>query len=339
MQAVILAAGKGLRLYPFTQSKPKPLIKILNKPILAHNLDQLIGIVEEVIIVVNYLKDKIKNYFGNEYKGIKLKYVFQKEMLGTGDAVLMTKNEIREKFIVMYGDDLYSRKDILRMIENDCSILLKHKEDVSAFGVVVLVDGIVRDIVEKPKKFVSSLVNTGLYIFEVDIFSYLEKIEKSERGEFELPDAIRLLIKQKEFRGCEVKGYWIPIGYPWNILEATKFLIKEKIVLGKNSKIEGDVEGFVVVGSNTIVKKGSKLKNVVIGDNCIIGKNCEIYESVIDDNVELLDNIKIDLVSDNFIKIKTPYGEFNSKRKELGAFIANNLKVKKNLNSGDIIFE
>ncbi len=87
MQAIILAAGEGKRLRPLTLDKPKPLIEINGKSLLEHNMDKLIGLVNEIILVIGYKGEKVKEKFGNNYRGIKIKYIKQKKLLGTGKAL------------------------------------------------------------------------------------------------------------------------------------------------------------------------------------------------------------------------------------------------------------
>src|SRR3989338_8760550 len=101
MQAVILAAGKSTRTYPLTLTRPKPLLKAANKTILEHNLDNLGGIVDEAILVVGYKKEMIKSYLGNKYKKIKIKYIEQKQQLGTGHAVSMVEPHIKDRFVLL----------------------------------------------------------------------------------------------------------------------------------------------------------------------------------------------------------------------------------------------
>ena len=162
MQAVILAAGKSTRAYPLTLTRPKPLLKAANKTILNHNLDSLIGIADEAILIVGYKKEMIKKQFGNKYKNIKLKYVEQKEQLGTGHAATLAEPYIRDKFILMAGDDIYSRNDIKNCIKYQYSILTSTTKSPKNFGVIIQKNGILTDFVEKPKKFVSNAINTSL---------------------------------------------------------------------------------------------------------------------------------------------------------------------------------
>lgn len=276
LQAVILAAGKSTRTYPLTLTKPKPLLKILDKTILEHNLDQLRGIVDEVIIIVGYMKDAIISKLGKTYNGIALTYVEQKEQNGTGGAVLLAKNHLHERFIVMGGDDLFSMHDIVRCSEHKYSLLAQEVKTPEKFGILEVNGNKLINIEEKPQHPKSNLANTGLYVVDKIIFSY--PIEKSPRGELEFTDYIKQLIKNETVRVETVKDYWLPIGYPWNYLEANVFMLTllEKLHNGKpviKGKIEQNVtvRGFVYVDEGTVIKANSYLEGPVY-----IGKDCEI---------------------------------------------------------------
>ncbi len=110
MQAVILAAGKGTRMYPMTLDKPKPLIEVANKPVLEHNLDKMLGLIDEAIIIVGYKKDQIMSRLGERYHSIKVTYVVQEETLGTGHALMLAEQHVKDKFLVINGDDLFLEK-------------------------------------------------------------------------------------------------------------------------------------------------------------------------------------------------------------------------------------
>src|SRR3989344_1778489 len=178
MQAVILAAGKSTRTYPLTITRPKPLLKIANKTLLEHNLDSLMGIVSEAIIVVGYRKEMIKKRIGNSYRGIRIRYAFQKEQLGTGHALSMVKKRIKGRFLLMAGDDIYPKNAIRKCSLKRYSIFACRVKNPINFGIIIEKSGILQDFVEKPKKFISSLASTSLYSFDKKIFSYLEKIKK-----------------------------------------------------------------------------------------------------------------------------------------------------------------
>jgi UDP-N-acetylglucosamine diphosphorylase / glucose-1-phosphate thymidylyltransferase / UDP-N-acetylgalactosamine diphosphorylase / glucosamine-1-phosphate N-acetyltransferase / galactosamine-1-phosphate N-acetyltransferase len=381
MQAVILAAGKGSRVYPFSLEKPKPLIEVANKPLLVHNLDQLLGIVDEVILIVGYKKDLVMDYLGDRYHNIKIKYVIQEEMLGTGHAVALAEKHITGKFIVMNGDDLFSRKDILNIIKFENCILLQEKENASAFGVVEVEGGLVTNFIEKPKDKLdlskSNLVNTGMYCFTPYVFPILRLLKKSERGEYEVTDAVKEIARLHKMHYQIVQGFWLPVGYPWHILEANEIVLKEenfcsiKGKLGNDVIIEGSVDvgkgcvigdgvilkGHIVIGENCVIGKGAiitgysaigehttlgtgtTLENTIVGSETTIGNNCDIKDSVLGDNVELKDGIKIDNKPNNCtVKIASEKKIFDSGKKRLGAFVADNCSVNQSLSAGDCVF-
>ena len=274
IQAVIMAAGKSTRTWPLTLTKPKPLLKVMNKEIIKHNLDALQGLVGEVIIIVGFKKEMIIEEIGHKYGKLKIRYAEQKTQLGTGHALKYVEKLIKGKFIVIGGDDIFSKKDIKACLRHKYAVLGCKVEDPGRFGVFVVKGKEVKKIVEKPKKFVSDLANTGLYVFDKAVFEH--KLKKSQRGEYEIVDYINALVK-KERVVCEnVKGHWLSVGYPWDLIEANSVLVSEI----KND-IKGKVEKNVIVkgklkaGKGTEILSGTYIKgNVVIGENCSIGPNC-----------------------------------------------------------------
>ncbi|MBN2330882.1 MAG: NTP transferase domain-containing protein [Candidatus Aenigmarchaeota archaeon] len=280
MQALILAAGKGERLRPLTETRPKVMLPVANKPMLQHNLEQLRGIADSAIIVVGYLGEQIRRHFGDEFAGIRLGYVEQREQLGTGHALLQARDRLKGRFIMLMGDDLYRREDIKECLKNDLAILTM-QGDTRDFGACVAKDGMLADIVEKSPKPPSDLLNAGLYVLDERIFGH--KFRKSSRGEYELTDAVKALAAKACIR-CVQSGGWIPIGYPWNMLEATEAILREtgpqihpEAVISKKAVIEGPVA----------IGKGAQLKNCVIrpytciGEGAVIGNFVEIKNSII----------------------------------------------------------
>jgi bifunctional UDP-N-acetylglucosamine pyrophosphorylase/glucosamine-1-phosphate N-acetyltransferase len=274
IQAVIMAAGKSTRTWPLTLTKPKPLLKVMNKEIIKHNLDALQGLVGEVIIIVGFKKEMIIEEIGHKYGKLKIRYAEQKTQLGTGHALKYVEKLIKGKFIVMGGDDIFSKKDIKACLRHKYAVLGCKVEDPGRFGVFVVKGKEVKKVVEKPKKLVSDIANAGLYVFDKSVFKF--KLRKSQRGEYEIIDYINALIK-KERVVCEnVKGRWLAVGYPWDLIEANSVLVSEM----KND-IKGKVEKNVIVkgklkaGKGTKILSGTYIKgNVIIGENCLIGPNC-----------------------------------------------------------------
>ncbi len=303
-QAVILAAGKGKRFQPLTETRPKPLLKVLNKTILEYNLDQLNGLVGEVVLVIGYQGEKIRNLIGERYKNLKIKYVFQKEQLGTGNAAKKALSLIGDKFLLLNGDDLYDREDIKKCLKKYPCILLARAKNLSNFGIVSCKERFVKSIVEKPKKPIDKLVNTGLYFLPKLIFNF--KIKKSLRGEYEFTDYLREFIKKEKLFFVKAKK-WHFLSYPWDLFEVNELLIKREkgIREGKIEK-ETQLKGKVIIKKGTLIKSGSYLEGpiyigkgcqvgsncyirgpVSIGSNCRIGQAVEIKNSIIGDNVEI----------------------------------------------------
>ena len=272
-QAVILVAGKGTRIQPLTLTKPKPLLKICGKTILEHNLNQLQGLVKEVILVIGYKGEMFKNFIGNRYKNLNIKYIWQKDPCGTGDATKQAMSLVNNKFLLLYGDDLYVKQDIKQVLKKFPCILLKKVENPSPFGQVIIRQNLVKGLEEKPKKTISDLVNTGLYFLDKTFFNF--EIKKSPRGEYEFTDFIKNFIeKQKLYFG--IAKNWIPLPYPWNLLDANELLLKKskKKILGKIEK-NCQIKGEVIVEKGTILRSGTYIEGpVYIGKNCQIGPNC-----------------------------------------------------------------
>ncbi len=138
MQAVMLAAGKSTRTYPLTLTRPKPLLKFMNKTLIEHNLQQLEGLVNEVIIVIGYKGEMIKKKIGNKFGKLKIIYVEQKKQLGSGHALMEVKDLLKDRFLVMNGDDIYCKKDIAKCLKHKYCVLAKPEERPERFGVIIL---------------------------------------------------------------------------------------------------------------------------------------------------------------------------------------------------------
>lgn len=316
--AVILAAGKGERLRPFTYTKPKPLIPILNKPFISYILNTLLTYdFKKIIFVVNYLKEKIIDYISRNYSSkVNVEFVHQEKTLGTGHAVKALKNIVDERFLLIYGDVYVERnvvKKILTEAENFENILIGVPvNNPWDYGVLIIKNGFLEGIVEKPEqgKEPSNIVNAGVYVLNTEIFNSLEEIGISPRGEIELTDAITKLAKRSKVKVITVdSSEWFELGKVWDILELNRIMLKRV----KKTEIEGIIEGnvsvikgHVIVGKNTIIRSGTYIEGpVFIGENCIIGPNsyirpytvlgnhvrigasCEIKASVIMDHTHI----------------------------------------------------
>jgi UDP-N-acetylglucosamine diphosphorylase / glucose-1-phosphate thymidylyltransferase / UDP-N-acetylgalactosamine diphosphorylase / glucosamine-1-phosphate N-acetyltransferase / galactosamine-1-phosphate N-acetyltransferase len=273
MKAVILAAGKSTRTYPLTVTKPKPLLKVAGKTLLEYNLDQLNGLVDEVILVVNYKKEMIKEYFGEKYQDLKLSYVEQPDALGTGNAVLQVKDIIKERFVLLMGDDLYYKEDIKKCLEYDYCVLAQEVNNPENFGVLELIGTKVKNIVEKPQKYFSNLANCALYVLDEKIFPLIENLKKSKRGEYEITDSIKELAKKEDINYVKAKQ-WTSIGYPEDLFKFKELIGIKGNAIGEDCVIEGEVENSIIM-DNVKIAKGSIVKNSIIGDNVIFNGKIE----------------------------------------------------------------
>ncbi len=280
MKAIIMAAGKSTRTYPLTLTRPKPLLPVVNRTILEYQLDALQDLVDEVVLVVGYRHDMIRAKFGGAYRGLKLTYVEQREQRGTGHAVLQCAEHMDGPFLAMNGDDLFDSDDLHRLAKSEQAALVKHVEDPRLYGIYeVDGDGCVQRLVEKPKEVFSNLANIGVYKFTPDVFAAIEASPLSERGEIEITSAIQGLAEQGGFRVVEAQGYWLPIGYPWHMLDANAYLLDNHFT----PRVEGEVhsaahfEGAVSIGAGTVIRPGVFIEGpACIGRDCVIGPNCWI---------------------------------------------------------------
>jgi len=317
-QAVIMAAGKSTRTYPLTLTKPKPLLKIANKPILEHQLEQLVGLVEEVLLVVGYRKEMIQAQFGNVYRGLPLRYVIQEEQLGTGHAAMQVQRWVRNRFIILNGDDLYHRQDIRACLEHRYAILTQEVENPRDYGVLLIENGLLRDIVEKSPHPPTRFVNAGLYVVDETIFDVLKAIERSPRGEYELTSAMKKLAETRSIKCQFVQKYWIPVVYPWSLLKANELLLGEAVEERRRAGGVGEalpadyreysnfvggrlwggpgvslgegveIEGTVWVGPGSTMGPGCRLKGfVTLGDHCSLGAGTVVENSLIGDGARI----------------------------------------------------
>jgi len=287
MQAVILAAGKGIRFLPLSAARPKPLFSIFGKTILEYNLDELNGLVSEVIIIVGYKKEMMIEKIGEKYGEMKITYIEDKKIEGTGSSAKLAYSHLEDKFLLLNGDDFYAKEDIKKAIDSCPSILVKEHDDPSCFGVIGEEEGYAKSIVEKPSQPASKLVNSALYCLPKSIFDY--EIEKSARGEYEFTDYVRKFIREKKLHICQA-GFWAPASYPWDIFEVVPYLFDKQKKERKGKVEKGAVlKGEVIVKEGTIIKSGAYIEGpVYIGRNCTIGPNCFLRAgTVIEDNCRI----------------------------------------------------
>jgi glucose-1-phosphate thymidylyltransferase len=284
LKGLVLAAGEGSRLRPFTFSRPKHLIPLLGKPMIQYAIDDLVNSgVSDIGVVVGYFKDLIKDALGEGSNDYRLNYITQERRLGIAHAIYLSIEEgfLDRSFIVYLGDNILSRgvrENVRRFLEDnaDVYILLSKVKDPSRFGVAVLRDGRVVRLVEKPREFVSDLAVVGVYMFRDPdlVVKAFKTLKPSWRGEYEITELIQWFIDNGYVVKHEiVSGWWKDVGTPEGLLEALYLLldnVSEKIegdvrgevigrvVIERDAVVEGRVHGPAYIGRNAVVdKKGS----------------------------------------------------------------------------------
>jgi len=284
-QAVILAAGEGQRLRPFTASKPKVMIPIANKPILRYVIEAgARNGIRRIVIVVGYRKDQVIDYFGaGESFDVEIDYVEQKQQLGTAHALKQARDRLNGRFLTLSGDNIIEPDTISELIQAETTtILVREQENISKYGVIEAENGVVTSIVEKPKETLSHLVNTGIYAFSDDIFDLIEQ-------ETDLTSVILNMITQgHEVKTCQVTGTWLDVVYPWDMLQLNdSALAKISPVTGGTIESGVSMKGLVSVGKGTTIRSNSYIVGpAIIGENCEIGPSvCILPSTSIGDNV------------------------------------------------------
>lgn len=223
MQCVILAAGEGKRLRPLTDSLPKPLIKVCGVSILDHIVQALPGEIDELVLVVGYKAERIREHCGHNFYGRKVTYVEQKNPTGgTGDALMCTRGVVRGKFLLLNGDDIYGPVAIQKIILEDCAMFGVRSDTPERFGVLLLhEDGTLKEIIEKPEHPPTNLTNINGFVLNDSVFKY--QVDVSSVGEMYITDIVTAYAKENPMKVVE-QDLWLPIGYPEHIAEAETVL-------------------------------------------------------------------------------------------------------------------
>jgi dTDP-glucose pyrophosphorylase len=239
LKAVILAAGKGTRMKHLTAEMPKPMLTVAGKPVLEHIVRGLSNAgVREFCIITGYRADVVENHFGTgDQLGVRISYAQQVVQDGTGKAPELAQSFVgRNSFLLLYGDILVEPSNYSRMIstfvDSDAAglITVRKGEDVTKGAAVTFDDKFYMvDLVEKPAPGTvsSPWYNTGVYVFKPVLFEYTARLQKSPRGEYELPDALRAMtVAGHRIKGLELNGYWIDVRDPEMLATAQKIVGK-----------------------------------------------------------------------------------------------------------------
>ncbi len=228
MQCVILAAGKGTRLRPLTDDKPKQLVTVHGKPLIDYIVEALPSAVDELIIVVGYKGEMIRTYCGEIFHGKQVRYVEQVVPEGTARALWLCKDLLKGRFLFMFGDDIHGKSDLARVTSYSRAMLTLTTETPEKFGIVVRnPDGTLAEMIEKPAHPPSNLASTGVMVLDTHIFEF--EPETPINGEYYLTEVIERYAQKYPIAVVE-QDLWIPIGYPEDITKAETLLTVYKRV-------------------------------------------------------------------------------------------------------------
>lgn len=300
MKGLILAAGRGTRLRPLTDTRPKPLVPIAGRPILEYNIVNLreAGI-RDIVVVINADAPQIPEHFGDgSALGVRLTYVPQPELLGTGHAVAIARDALgNDPFVLVFGDNMTGYR-LSRLVQDyqrhgGGGLLAVSEGGDPRKHAVVTVEGerVVR-IEERPGVATSPYTSAGMYAFDSRIFDALERIEPVSNGEYYLPHAVQVLVDAGHPVYCTVADGWrVNINSPADLLHALQFVLRDQ------ARAEEDLPEF---SPGVGVGDGVRLRGAVsfghytyIGNHCDIGHNTCIVNSMLMDHVRIGEDCRI----------------------------------------------
>jgi mannose-1-phosphate guanylyltransferase/phosphomannomutase len=327
MKAVIMAGGEGTRLRPLTSNAPKPLLPLVNRPMMEH----IVGLlkrhgIDEIVVTVAFMANAIRDYFGDGSEfGVTISYATEETPLGTAGSVRNAMTHLTERFVVISGDVL-TDIDLSAIIElHDekkalATIGLAHVDNPLEFGIVIArEDGSIERFLEKPTwgQVFSDTINTGIFVLEPEIFDYIEPDRPVDFSGEVFP---RLLDDGQPLYGAIAEGYWEDVGTLEAYVRAHKDILDAKVavdipgfevrpgvwvgenadvhpdavlagpaVIGENCRIEPDatVGEYTVLGSNVRVRNGAFLERTVVNDNVYLGDGVRLRGTVVGRNCDL----------------------------------------------------
>jgi len=316
MKAVIMAGGEGTRLRPLTSNAPKPLLPLVNKPMMEHIVDllQQHGF-DEIVVTVAFMANAIRNYFGDGSEfGVKMIYATEESPLGTAGSVRNAMEHLTERFLVISGDvltdiDLSAIVAFHDQQQAMATIGLVHVENPLEFGIVITKeDGTIERFLEKPTwgQVFSDTINTGIFVLEPEIFDYIAPDQPVDFSSEVFP---KLLAEGRPLYGAIADGYWEDVGTLDAYISAHRDILDEKVRvnvpgfelgdgvrLGEGAEIHPDaiITGPAVIGDNCRIEAGAKLgKYVVLGANVRVRSDALLERTVVHDNAYLGESVRL----------------------------------------------
>ncbi|MCM8759588.1 MAG: sugar phosphate nucleotidyltransferase [Candidatus Omnitrophica bacterium] len=298
---ILPVAGIGRRLQPHTFTLPKVLLPVAGKPILGYLIDYVYDLgITRIVFITGHLGNKIVEFVQNNYRNIDAVFVKQEEFLGLGYAISLAAPYVKGPVLINLGDTLVEA-DTKELIRDGINwIALKQVDDPKRFGVAITDGtGIITKVVEKPQYFVSNLALCGVYFFKNSkvLFESLRELinkGKKTKNEFQLTDAIEMMIEKGEkILGIPAR-VWLDCGKPETLLETNRYLLE------KNRPYVGSLP-TVVINEPVFIDPSAQLRNCVVGPFVSIGKNVNmtnviVQNSIINDNASVKNVVLTDSV-------------------------------------------
>jgi glucose-1-phosphate thymidylyltransferase len=292
LKAVVLAAGEGKRLRPFTHSEPKVMIPVANRSIMDYVVRSLVSNqITDIVMIVGYRKERIMSHFGDgDDFGAKITYVNQDKQLGNGHALVQARDKIDGDFLVLPGDSLIDTRSVkdLLSIGAGHGALVMESDMPAKYGVAILERNRISSLADRHGEGASNIVLTGAYKLPA---SFLETLDRCvEGGDYNLTHALNLSISQMKLEPIFCQGLWIDAVYPWDLLEVNHAALLN-LKAQTAGKVEPDVliHGDVSIGEGATIRSGTTLYGPIsIGSGCDIGPSVSVFPSTsIGDNVTI----------------------------------------------------
>ncbi len=307
MKAVVMAGGEGTRLRPITSNLPKPMVSVVNKPIIEHILNLLKQHeITDIVVTLQFLPQVIKSYFGEGSDlGLSLSYAIEETPLGTAGSIRNAAEYLTSTFLVISGDAL-TDFDLTKIIKFHrrkkamVTIALVRVKNPLEFGIVITdKEGRIEQFLEKPTwgEVFSDTINTGIYVLEPEILDYIPAGQPFDFSK----DLFPYLLKEgKPLYGCLVDGYWCDVGSIEQYINVHHDILDRKVKVepmgvkmlediwldeGSDIHPSADLSGPIVIGSHVRIRAGAKIgPHTVVGNNVFISENAEVISTIVDDN-------------------------------------------------------
>ncbi|PSQ15675.1 glucose-1-phosphate thymidylyltransferase [Halobacteriales archaeon QS_8_69_26] len=259
MQTVVLAAGEGTRMRPLTDRRPKPMLPVADRPLVAHTMAAAVEAgASRFVLVVGYRREAVREYFGDEFRGVPVEYAVQDNQRGTADAVETAAEFLTpDPFVVLNGDALYDVESLSTLYDRTPAVGAVRVDDPTQYGVIEVQDGRVTAVVEKSDDPPTDLVNAGAYAFPAVAREYLN-VEDSERGERELTDVLERVCAVADVRAVSIDR-WLDVGRPWELLAANEWKLGEL-----DRRVEGTVSEDAHLRDDVVVEAGARVDPGVV---------------------------------------------------------------------------